>query len=68
VDIETQKETVSEFINRCKAIVNELLIRLKSKAKFVTVSGQVGNETNPETLYRKCGFDCDDIWCVVSPK
>ena len=51
-----------------KAVVNELLFRLKSKAKFVTVSGQTDNETNPEALYRKCGFDGGDIWCVVSPK
>ena len=51
-----------------KAIVNELLIRLKSKAKFVTVSGQIDNKTNPEALYRKCGFKGDDIWCVICPK
>lgn len=49
-----------------EAIVNELLLRLKSKgAKFVTVSGKTDNESKPELLYRKCGFTGDDIWCVI---
>ncbi|MCL2593697.1 MAG: GNAT family N-acetyltransferase [Defluviitaleaceae bacterium] len=48
-----------------QAIVSELLLRLKNKgAKFVTVSGKIDNETNPEALYRKCGFMGGDIWCV----
>jgi predicted nucleotidyltransferase/GNAT superfamily N-acetyltransferase len=46
-------------------IVNELLSRLSTKAKFVTVSGGCDNPTNPEKLYRKCGFVGDEIWCVV---
>jgi GNAT superfamily N-acetyltransferase len=45
-------------------IVLELLSRLKDKASFVTVSGEVDNPTNPESLYRKCGFIGDDVWCV----
>lgn len=48
-----------------KLIVNELLARLKSKAEFVTVSGECDNETNPELLYRKCGFFGNDIWYVI---
>lgn len=44
-------------------LVNELLSRLKTKADFVTVSGQVDNKTKPEMLYRKCGFTGNDIWC-----
>jgi len=47
-----------------QAIVHELLARLKSCADFVTVSGEVDNVTNPEKLYRKCGFIGDDIWFV----
>jgi Acetyltransferase (GNAT) family. len=47
-----------------KAVVNELLSRLKEKADFVTVSGECDNPTNPETLYRKCGFKGNDIWHV----
>ena len=45
-------------------IVFELLFRLKEKASFITVSGEVYNPTNPETLYRKCGFSGDDVWYV----
>ena len=44
-----------------QAIVLELLERVKTRAKFVTVSGEVNNPTNPEKLYRKCGFVGDDI-------
>ena len=49
-----------------KMIVNELLSRLKGKADFATVSGQIDNATNPEMLYRKCGFTGNDIWYVIS--
>jgi len=48
-----------------QAIVNELLFRLKGKASFVTVSGLSEDKSNPESLYRKCGFTGDDIWCVL---
>lgn len=47
-------------------IVNELLKRMKGKAEFVTVSGKTGNVTNPEILYRKCGFVGDDIWHILT--
>lgn len=46
-------------------IVRELLWRMKDKAKFVTVSGQCNNPTNPEGLYRKCGFTGSDIWHIL---
>ena len=48
-----------------QALVCELLRRLKNKADFVTVSGQLDNTTNPESLYRKCGFTGNDVWCVL---
>ena len=48
-----------------KALVMELLSRLQPKANFATVSGQVDNKTNPEKLYRQCGFTGNDIWCVL---
>jgi ribosomal protein S18 acetylase RimI-like enzyme len=48
-----------------KAIVLELLSRLEGRADFVTVSGEVENATNPEQLYRKCGFVGDAVWVVV---
>ena len=46
-------------------IVSELLWRLKSKAGFATVSGQCNNATNPEKLYRKCGFCGNDVWHIL---
>lgn len=48
-----------------KSIVFELLYRLKDHVDFVTVSGEVDNPSNPEALYRKCGFTGDDIWYVI---
>ena len=46
------------------AIVNELLYRLKDKAKFVTVSGDINNPSNPLNLYLKCGFTNPYIWYI----
>ena len=48
-----------------KYVVSELLWRLKERAAFVTVSGQCNNPTNPEALYRKCGFTGSDVWHVL---
>ena len=47
------------------AIVNQLLYRLSSKANFATVSGKVKSKTQPEKLYRKCGFVGNDIWHIL---
>lgn len=49
-------------------IVNELLCRMKNIAQFATVSGQCNNLTNPEKLYRKCGFVGNDIWHILKKK
>lgn len=46
-------------------MVSELLWRMKNLAKFATVSGQCDNPTNPEALYRKCGFKGDDVWHIL---
>jgi len=46
-------------------IVSELLWRMKGKAGFATVSGQCSNATNPEKLYRKCGFTGNDVWHIL---
>ena len=51
-----------------QALVAELLLRLAVIADFVTVSGKTDSETNPEMLYRKCGFKGEDIWCVLASK
>jgi len=42
-------------------LVNELMSRME-QAAFVTVSGEIDNNTEPEKLYRKCGFKGDQIW------
>lgn len=49
-------------------LVWELLHRLRKLARFVTVSGQVNNPSDPEALYRKCGFNGDDLWHVLQKK
>ena len=48
-----------------KYIVRELLWRMKGKADFVTVSGKCDNATNPERLYRSCGFQGNDVWYIL---
>lgn len=49
-------------------IVSELLYRMKDIAGFATVSGKVDNLTNPEALYRKCGFTGNDVWHILRKK
>ncbi len=59
---------VSENYRGCglgSYIVTELLWRMKDIARFVTVSGQCNNPTNPESLYRKCGFTGNDVWHIL---
>jgi len=46
-------------------LVSELLWRMRGRAGFATVSGQCGNRTNPERLYRKCGFTGNDVWHIL---
>ena len=46
-------------------IVSELLWRMNRNAQFATVSGQCHNPTNPEKLYRKCGFIGNDVWHIL---
>ena len=46
-------------------MVKELLWRMKDGVDFVTVSGKMHDESNPEVLYRACGFTGDDVWYLV---
>ncbi len=50
-----------------RLIVCTLLSRMRHAA-FATVSGCVDNPSNPEGLYRRCGFTGNDIWHVLQPK
>jgi ribosomal protein S18 acetylase RimI-like enzyme len=45
-----------------KVIVQELLSRLGKRVEFTTVSGETDNTTKPESLYRSCGFEGNDVW------
>jgi len=47
-----------------KMIVNELINRMSSLSSFITVSGKLDNKSNPEMLYRRCGFIGHDVWYV----
>lgn len=47
-------------------VVCELLSRMQNRAKFVTVSGRAGNQTNPLALYEHCGFTKKVIWHVLT--
>ena len=49
-----------------KALVYELLHRVSNMVSFTTVSGLQSNKTNPEKLYRSCGFTGFDIWLVYN--
>ncbi|MGN0628125.1 MAG: GNAT family N-acetyltransferase [Oscillospiraceae bacterium] len=51
-----------------KMLVNELLCRMGNRAKFATVSGRADSPSNPEALYRKCGFAGNDVWHVLHRK
>ena len=51
-----------------KMLVNELLCRMGGRAKFATVYGKADSPSNPEALYRKCGFIGNDVWHVLHRK
>lgn len=49
-------------------VVKSLLLKMQNIAEFATVSGKVNNPTNPQGLYRKCGFTGNDVWHVLTQK
>lgn len=51
-----------------KLVVRELLRRMQERARFATVSGQCDNPSNPEGLYRSCGFTGKDVWHILYKK
>lgn len=50
------------------ALTCEALRIMSAFADFATVSGECGNVTNPEAVYRKCGFQGDDAWHILTMK
>lgn len=70
-------ELILEWIQvlpRCRGrgygqiVVNSLLARMQGIAQFATVSGKVNSPSNPERLYRKCGFTGHDVWHVLTKR
>ena len=51
-----------------QVIVNSLLSKMQGVAKFATVSGKVSNPTDPEGLYRRCGFTGNDVWHILTKR
>ncbi len=47
------------------ALVLELMRQLRPRTSFTTVSGECANPTNPESLYRRCGFTGNDVWLLM---
>jgi len=48
-----------------KALVSELLRRVRTRVEFTTVSGEMNNPSNPEKLYRQLGFCGSDVWWLM---
>lgn len=46
-------------------IVNELLARMTDLAGFATVSGRLDDPSCPLRLYRRCGFQGEDVWHIL---
>lgn len=47
------------------AIVSELCGRAWQNGEFITVSGKVNSASQPEKLYRRCGFTGTDVWWLL---
>ena len=50
------------------ALICTALQKMNNFADFATVSGECENSTNPEQVYRHCGFSGDDIWHILHEK
>lgn len=50
------------------ALIGQALKVMKSFADFATVSGACDNITNPECVYRHCGFEGEDVWHILQQK
>ncbi len=50
------------------ALVCKALEQVRGFADFATVSGETGNVTCPEQVYRRCGFSGADVWHILEKK
>lgn len=55
-------------IGIASALICKALNKMSKFANFVTVSGECDNITNPEYVYRKCKFEGNDIWHILTKK
>lgn len=49
-------------------LIKETFFRMKGKADFITVSGKADTSTNSQKLYRRCGFEGNDMYHVLTKK
>lgn len=63
-------QVLPEFRRRgiASALVGQALARIKAFADFATVSGSCDNQTHPENVYRRCGFEGHDVWHILRAK
>lgn len=63
-------QVLPEFRGRgiASALVCKALHTMSSFADFATVSGECDNRTNPEGVYRRCGFEGEDVWHILRKK
>ena len=50
------------------ALTCKALKAMSGFAEFATVSGECDNITDPERVYRKCGFEGNDVWHILNKK
>ncbi len=48
-----------------KALVHHLVARIAGRVPLITVSGEADNPSDAEHLYRRCGFQGQDVWWIV---
>lgn len=60
-------QVLPDYRNRgiASALVCRALKKMYGIAGFATVSGECDNPTEPERVYRKCGFEGGDIWHIL---
>lgn len=50
------------------ALICRVLRTMRGFADFATVSGECDNLTKPERVYRRCGFEGNDVWHILHEK
>lgn len=63
-------QVLPEYRGKCvgSALICKALKTMSSFADFATVSGECDNITNPERVYRRCGFLGEDVWHILNEK